>query len=183
MKIKIEYIVIVLLVAALLLQWTCLGPNSSNPTISTKVEVKWDTIKSETPVYIPKWNTRTEIDIDTFTTPIDTNAILKDYFAIYHYIDTVGTDSVNIIISDSITKNNIASRQVNYKVIYPTITVTKETVINKRQFYYGVGVSPQGVGPQFLYKTKNNHVYGLGIDFNKNLKPTIEASMYWKFGK
>lgn len=174
---------IVLLVAALLLQWTCLGPNSSESTTSTKVEVKWDTIKSETPVYIPKWNTRTEIDIDTFTTPIDTNAILKDYFAIYHYIDTVGTDSVNIIINDSITKNNIASRQVNYKVIYPTITVTKETVINKRQFYYGAGVSPQGVGPQFLYKTKNNHVYGLGVDFNRNLNPTLRASMYWKFGK
>ena len=130
MKIKIEYIIIVLLVAALLLQWTCSDVKVEGTTI-TKTEVKWDTIKTETPVYVPKWNTRTEVDIDTFTLPIDTNAILGDYFAIYNYIDTVGTDSVKIVINDSITTNKIASRQVNYKVIYPTITVTKETVINK----------------------------------------------------
>lgn len=182
MKIKIEYIIIVLLVAALLLQWTCSDVKVEGTTI-TKTEIKWDTIKTETPVYVPKWSTRTEIDIDTFTTPIDTNAILGDYFAIYNYIDTIGTDSVKIVINDSITTNKIASRQVNYKVIYPTITVTKETVINKQQFYYGLGISPQGVGPQFLYKTKNNHVYGLGVDINKSLKPTLELSMYWKFGK
>jgi hypothetical protein len=182
LKIKIEYIIIVLLVAALLLQWTCSDVKVEGTTI-TKTEVKWDTIKTETPVYVPKWNTRTEVDIDTFTLPIDTNAILGDYFAIYNYIDTVGTDSVKIVINDSITTNKIASRQVNYKVIYPTITVTKETVINKQQFYYGIGVSPQSIGPKVLYKTKNNHVYGLGVDINTNLNPTLELSMYWKFGK
>jgi hypothetical protein len=111
MKVKIEYIIIALLVIALLLQRACSSSQDENTT-SIKTEIKWDTIKTEVPKYIPKWSTRTEIDIDTFTTPIDTLAILTDYYAIYNYSDTVGTDSVQIVINDTISTNKITSRSV-----------------------------------------------------------------------
>ena len=185
MKLKFEYIIIIVLVVALLLQRAC---NKDNIVIetTTKTEIKWDTINNTTPVYVPKWKTRTEIDIDTFTVPIDTVAILKDYYAIYNYIDTVGTDSVKIVINDSITKNNIKSRVVDYKVIYPTITITKETVINKSQLYYGLGITVGNninIGPELLYKTKTNQAFGLGLGVNQNLQPSLSAKMYWKIGK
>lgn len=187
MKLKFEYIIIIALVAALLLQRSC-DSSKNEEEVIIKKEIKWDTISTTTPVYIPKWKTKIEIDIDTFTTPIDTNAILRDYYAIYNYIDTVGTDSVKIVINDTITTNKIASRVVSYDVIYPTITITKETFINKRQFYqgFGLGGNTAGLnylGYEFLYKDKKYNAFGLGAGVDNNLKPTANVKMYWKIGK
>ena len=182
MKIKIEYIIIVLLVAALLLQWTCSGSKVEGVTTTT-TEIKWDTIKTEVPKYVPQWSTRTEIDIDTFTTPIDTLAILTDYYAIYSYSDTVGTDSVQIVIHDTVSTNKIVSRSIKYNIMYPTITITKETVINKPQFFYGIGLGTKSIGPEVLYKSKKNHAYGLGIGVNSDLQPNFSFRMYWSIGK
>jgi hypothetical protein len=182
LKIKIEYIIIALLVIALLLQRACSSSQDENTT-SIKTEIKWDTIKTEVPKYIPKWSTRTEIDIDTFTTPIDTLAILTDYYAIYNYSDTVGTDSVQIVINDTISTNKITSRSVKYNIMYPTITITKTTTINKPQLFYGISVGTKSIGPEVLYKSKKNHTYGLGVGINDNLQPNFAFRMYWSIGK
>ena len=187
MKFKFEYIIIAALVVALLLQRACSSDNDVVTKTTITKEIKWDTITNTTPVYIPKWHTRTEVNIDTFTTPIDTLAILKDYYIIYNYTDTIGTDSIKIVVNDSITKNKILSRIVDYKVMYPTITITKETVLNKAQFYYGLGVGAGAgsvnLGPELLYKTKSNHAYGLGLGVNQFLQPSLSIKMYWKIGK
>jgi hypothetical protein len=185
MKFKFEYIIIIVLVVVLLLQRTCNNDNIIAETV-IKTKIKWDTINTITPKYIPKWKTRIEIDIDTFTVPIDTIAILKDYYAIYAYSDTISTDSVTIVMNDSITKNKILSRIVDYKILYPTINITKETVINTSQLYYGLGIRAGvniGIGPELLYKTKNNQAFGLGLEVNQNLQPSLSARMYWKIGK
>jgi hypothetical protein len=186
LKIKIEYIIIVLLVVALILQRQCSSPGDVTEKIT--VETKYDTIKEKTPVYVPKWDTRTEVDIDTFLSPVDSLAILKEFYTLYNYIDTVGTDSVKIVINDSITTNKIIARQVDYKVIYPTITITKEKTVNKTQYFYGFGLggSSNGfnyVGPELMLKTKTNTAYGLGIGINNNLSPVVNFRMYWKIGK
>lgn len=185
MKLKIEYIIIILLVVALFLQRQCSSPEV---TSKTHVFVDYDTIEKETPVYVPKWKTRTEVDIDTFLSPVDSLAILKEFYTLYNYIDTVGTDSVKIVINDSITTNKIIARQVNYKVIYPTVTITHEKYVKETQYYYGLGLggSRNGfnfVGPEFMLKTKNDKMYGLGIGVNNNLSPVISFRMYWKIGK
>lgn len=186
MKIKIEYIIIGILVVALLLQRQCSSPGTVTEKVT--VETKYDTIKKETPVYVPKWDTRTEVDIDTFLSPVDSLAILKEFYTLYTYIDTVGTDSVNIVIKDSITTNKILARQVDYKVIYPTITITKEKFVKETQYYYGFGLggSKDGfnyVGPELMLKTKTDKIYGIGIGINNNLSPVINFRMHWKIGK
>lgn len=186
MKIKIEYIIIALLVVALFLQRQCSSPGET--VTKTKVEIKYDTIKKETPVYVPKWNTKTEVNIDTFLSPVDSLAILKEFYTLYNYIDTVGTDSVKIVINDSITTNKIIARQVNYKVIYPTITITHEKYLKETQYYYGFGLggSSSGfdyVGPELMLKTKNDKAYSLGVGVNNNLSPVVNFRMYWKIGK
>lgn len=186
MKLKIEYIIIGILVVALLLQRQCSSPGTVTEKVT--VETKYDTIKKETPVYVPKWNTRTEVNIDTFLSPVDSLAILKEFFTLYTYIDTVGTDSVNIVIKDSITTNKIIARQVDYKVIYPTITITKEKFVKETQYYYGFGIggSKNGfnyVGPELMLKTKTDKIYGIGIGVNNTLSPVINFRMHWKIGK
>lgn len=186
MKIKIEHIIIAILVVALILQRQCSSPGDVTEKII--IETRYDTIKKETPVYTPKWNTRTEVDIDTFLSPVDSLAILKEFYILYNYIDTVGTDSVKIIINDSVTTNKIIARQVNYKVIYPTITITKEKMLNKTQYFYGFGIGARNngfnyVGPELMLKTKTNKAYGLGVGINNNLSPVANFRMYWKIGK
>jgi hypothetical protein len=185
LKLKIEYIIIALLVVALFLQRQC-----SSPDVVEKVttEIKYDTINKQTSVYVPKWNTRTEVNIDTFLSPVDSLAILKEFYTLYNYIDTVGTDSVKIVINDSVTTNKIIARQVDYKVIYPTITITKEKFVKETQYYYGLslGGSKEGfdyVGPELLLKTKSDKVYGLGVGINNDLSPVINFRTYWKIGK
>ena len=89
-------------------------------------------------------------------------------------------------MNDSITKNKILSRIVDYKIIYPTITITKETVINKSQLYYGLGIKAGAnisIGPELLYKTKTNQAFGLGLEVNQNFQPSLSIRMYWKIGK
>lgn len=186
MKFKIEYIIITLLVLALVLQRQC--SSSGDIVTKTKVEIKYDTIKKETPVYVPKWNTKTEVDIDTFLSPVDSLAILKEFYTLYNYIDTVGTDSVKIVINDSITTNKIIARQVKYKVIYPTVTITHEKYLKETQYYYGFGFGGgrsgfNYVGPEFMLKTKNNKAYNVGVGINNNLSPVVNFRMYWKIGK
>lgn len=190
MTLKFEYVIIAILLVIILLQRACLNPTTQE--VKTKVEtiIQIDTLKSETPVYIPKWNTKVDVRIDTFTTPIDTVAILKNYYALYNYIDTVGTDSAKVIINDTISKNQIKSRKVYTQLLYPVITttITKEFIIKKPQFYYGLGlgVSKQGMnnfGPELLYKTKNDQAYGLGLGVDKTFSPSINFKIYWKIGK
>jgi hypothetical protein len=187
MKFKFEYIVIALLAVALLLQRQCSSSHDIEKVV-TKVEIKYDTIEHETPVYYPKWKTRTEVDIDTFTVPIDTMAVLRDYYAKYYYSDTTGTDSVQIVINDTISTNKIASRKVNFRVIYPTVTITRELYKKETQFYYGFGIGgyTKGltyIGPEVMLKTKANNAYGLGVGINNNFEPSVNFKMYWKIGK
>ena len=186
LKFKIEYIIITLLVVVIFLQRQCSSPGEVTEKIT--VETKYDTIEKETPVYVPKWNTRTEANIDTFLTPVDSLAILKEFFTLYNYIDTVGTDSVQIVINDSVMTNKIIARQVNYKVIYPTITITKEKTVNNTQYYYGLGLGAgrngfNYAGPEFMLKTKTDKIYGLGIGINNNLSPVVTFRLCWKIGK
>ena len=187
MKTKITYISIIVLLIGVIVYLLTQG-NTQEERVEIKTTIEKIPVKVETPVYVPKWRTKVEIDIDTFTVPIDTNAILRDYYAIYNYIDTVGTDSIKIVINDTITTNKIASRVVSYNIKYPIITTTKEIFVNKRQFYqgFGLGGNTTGLnylGYEFLYKDKKRNAFGLGAGVDNNLKPTANVKMYWKIGK
>ena len=158
-------------------------------TIKTKIE--YITVEKKIPQYIPKWKTRVEnkIDIDTFLTNVDTFAILKDYYSKYYYEDTLSLDTLGyVLIKDTISKNNITSRDINYKVLIPKITIEKTIYINKREFYTGFGIigNPQQInyiGAELLYKTKKKHAFSLGVGVNQNFIPVVSSRMYWKLGK
>ena len=130
---NIQSVIIVALIITIFLLRQCNPTQPSEDTIITKVEVKWDTIKKEVPKYIPKLVSKTEIDIDTFTIPIDTTAILKDYYSVNYYEDYQELDSLTLTIKDSISQNRIYLRLLEYKIAYPTKTITKE--IYKLIFY------------------------------------------------
>jgi hypothetical protein len=188
---NIQTLLIVALVVIIILLRSC-NNNSvpTEPTVITKVEVKYDTITKYVPEYVPKLITKVEYVHDTVvrTQPIDTVAILKDYFATYVYEDHQELDSLNITIKDSVTQNKIISRSIAYDLIYPTTTITKEIYLNNKEFYYGLNLNGKSdqlnyLGGSILYRTKSKQIYSVGLGVNQNMEPVISAGLYWKIGK
>ena len=191
---NIQNLLIVVLVIILLLR-SCGGDKDiistkiSEPTTITKVEIRYDTIKTVVNKYIPKWRDRIVIKTDTILASIDTLAILKDYYAKYVYSDTLMIDTVGYaIINDTITRNSIFSRNVTTNILIPTITQTNTVYINKSEWYWGLNLTGRSsqinyLGGGLLYKSKNKNIYGLGVGVNETFQPVISASYYIKIGK
>lgn len=188
---NIQTLLIIALIAVILLMRSCDRKSSPvEPTVITKVEVKYDTIVKIVPEYVPKWYKKIEYSVDTLLVekPIDTAAILKDYFATYVYEDVQRLDSLTLTIKDSVSQNKIASRSISYELLYQTKTITKETYLNNREFYWGLDVKGRldqlnYVGGNILYKTKKKNIYGIGIGVNQQFQPVISGQLYWKIGK
>ena len=142
---NIQTIIIIVLVIVIILLRECGGEKEkADPEIEriVKIETKYDTIIKNVPTYVPKYRTKviTKTIHDTVQLSIDTASILEDYFASYAYIDNIKADSIDLTIFDTISQNKIISRSIDYSLIYPTTTITKERVINKREFYTGFGI-------------------------------------------
>lgn len=198
---NIQPVLIIVLIVVIILQRNCSGPsvNLNLPNnnvltegaVITKIETKWDTITLDSLVYVPKWNTKIEYrtEYETIIQDIDTVSILKDYYSKYFYSDTIDLDSLgNIIINDTITKNSILSRKIKPSIYIPTTTITRDSLITKRELYYGLGLATNKqqfsyVGGELLYRSRRKHVYGVGIGVNNELQPVLSGRIMWKIGK
>ena len=189
---NIKNVVILGLVIVIILLQKCSGNHTetpTEPTIITKVETRYDTITKEVPTYIPKIVTKIVYNTDTLSIvqPVDTAAILADYFATYVYQDIQNFDSLNIQITDSISQNQIMARSVKYDLIYPTTVITQTEFINNREFYAGFGLTGTKqqldyVGASLLYRTKKKKVFGVGIGLDSELQPKISTQFLWQLG-
>ena len=183
-----------MLVIIIILLRSCNGRgNSVGPQIITEIETKYDTIQTLKETYIPKWQTKivteTIIETDTFLQPIDTLAILQDYYTKYSYQDTIKIDTLGYaIINDTITKNSIFSRDIKTYFTLPSTTVTNKIYLNKIEFYGGLGVvggrnQLNYIGGEILMKTRKQTIIGLGLGINQDFQPALSGKMYWKIGK
>ena len=198
---NIQPVLIVVLIVVIILQRNCSGPSvnlnlPNNNTLAegaviTKIETKWDTLTLDSLVYVPKWNTKIEYqtEYETITQDIDTLSILKDYYSKYFYSDTIDLDSFgSIVINDTITKNSIITRKVKPTLHIPTTTITRDSLITKRELYYGLGLAANKqqfsyVGGELLYRSRRKHIYGVGIGVNNELQPVFSGRIMWKIGK
>lgn len=187
---NIQTLLIVALVIIILFMRDCRGGNDPiEPKVITKVEVKWDTLKIDSLVYVPKWKTKIKIIHDTIPSDVDTLSILKDYYTKYFYTDTLNLDSLgSIIINDTISKNSILSRKIQPNVLIPTTTIINTVYINENEFYLGVGLQGKTnqlnyLGGEMLWRSKKRNVYGFGLGVNQDFQPVLSTRMYWRIGK
>ena len=186
---NIQSLLIVVLIVVIFLMRSCSGKGTPvEPQIIRDTIVESVIIEKEYPVYVPKVKYITKVNIDTFSTPIDTSAILSDYYAIKTYEDKQVLDSLNLVITDTISQNQILGRKIAYNFTYPRKTIKETIYLNKRELYFGVGVTGnpdqlQYLGGEMVYKNKKRQAYGLGVGVDQNLVPVISARMYWKLGK
>jgi hypothetical protein len=164
-------------------------PTPVEGTVITKIETKWDTVKIDSLVYVPKWRVRVDTVHDTIPFNIDTLSILKDYYVRYFYVDTLDFDSLgNIIVNDTVSQNKIISRRIIPSLYIPTRIITRDSLISKNEFYYGFGLAGNQqqfnyIGGELLYRSKRKKVIGAGLGINQNLQPVASLRIMWKIGK
>ena len=192
---NIQTLLVVVLAALLFLQRGCSSTPPVEPEVITEVVTQWDTIRVAEKEYVPKYIRKTVVEIDTFSVPIDTISILKDYYAKYFYTDTIQLDTLgSIIVNDTITRNLISFRDVQSNIFIPTTTITNTTYLYKRELFWGVAVggminpvqneSPINyVSGELMYVNKKRNVYGFGLGVDKDFFPIVSGRLYWKIGK
>ena len=186
---SIQNVLIIALVLVLLYQSQCSRKDPVEPEVIVTIETKWDTVNVTQTEYVPKWRTKVVTEHDTIPQDIDTMSILKDYYAKYHYTDTLTLDTLGfLVLNDTISKNSVLSRSFTSDISIPTTTITKEIYLNKREFYWGMGLSGDKsqlnyLGGEFMYKNKQRNMFGVGMGVNQDLQPVVSGRMYWKIGK
>jgi hypothetical protein len=185
---NIQSLLIAVLVIIILIQRSCSGPVEPTERIIRDTIIEYVTIEKEYPVYVPQVKYVTKVDIDTFSTPIDTAAILADYYAIRTYEDTQVLDSLDLTITDTVSQNQILGRKIAYNFTYPRKTIKETIYINPREFYVGLGLTGDKtqinyLGGELMYRNKRKQAYGFGLGVNQDLQPVFTGRMYWKIGK
>lgn len=137
--------------------------------------VKQDTAYIPQPyaVYLPgkappafeKWDTLYLPEI----MPVDTAAILQDYFSFYVYDDEVKHKYGRTFIKDTVSRNKIVGRQVTHDLLVPSITKTITlTMPPKNQVYLGAALfgnqrePASGYGIDISLKTKHDRILEAG---------------------
>lgn len=198
---NIQTIIIVVLLVIVLLQQQCSkstidfnmfgkGKTIRDTAYVTKIETRWKTIKVDSIVYVPKWRVKTDTVNKTkiILKDVDTAAILRDYYATYFYPDTLNLDTLGkIVISDSVTQNTIISRSIQPNLTIPERTIYRDSIINKREFYAGIGLAGTKqqfnyIGGELLYRSKRKQVIGIGAGINQDLQPVLSGRLMWKLG-
>jgi hypothetical protein len=186
---NIQTLLIVVLIGIIILMRSCSTTSPTKPKTIIKTTIEYIPVTDTVPEYIPKWSEKIIVEIDTFREPIDTTEILKDYYSKYYYVDTLKVDTFGfVLVKDTVSQNKIASRNIEYNINVPKITIEKTTYLNNREFYLGPSIQGNReqlnyVGGELYFKTKKSQLYGVGIGVNNNLQPVLKAGMYWKIGK
>lgn len=118
------------------------------------------------------------------------DSLLKEFFALKTYYDTVRLDTLGYVsVIDSVQKNGIIGRSfhTNYKI--PTVTVTK-TITHyappTSALFFGGGVEGNktlgvtGANVGILYKSKKDKIVGLNVGSTIGQQLTFGISSYWK---
>lgn len=118
------------------------------------------------------------------------DSLLKEFFALKTYYDTVRLDTLGYVsIIDSVQKNGILGRSfhTNYKI--PTVTVTK-TITHyappTANLFFGGGVQGNqtlgvtGASLGILYKSKKDKIVGINVGSTIGEQLNFGISSYWK---
>ena len=197
-KTNFSYIIIAVLIAVIFLQRSCSSSTNNGKEILKVDGKKYEVLKRKidtvmVPVNHNVYKSGKDIyhDVPVYIQiPLnaDTAAILKEYFAMHVYKDTLQLkDSLGYVsVIDTITKNGLMGREWNAKV--NKITINNTTFLKelpRTQLYLGGSLGIQkpnytSIGFNAILKTKNDHMYGIGIGTNSQLNTYIQGSMLWK---
>lgn len=163
---------------------------SDTVTVDSLVEVE---VEIEVPVEI-EVEKRIEVPV---LTPVDTNEILKIYFAKIQHKEvlTLPNNVGTVTITDTISKNSIVNRKfisdIKQMIVKDTI-YTKEPKKGQMFFGFNGGFNKSNVvshiGTGLMYKTKEDKIFHVGLGVANRLldgtsgqfTPYVDGGVYWK---
>jgi hypothetical protein len=198
-KLDFKTATIVALVALLLLTRMCSSPAPTNGNIVKvngkqyeQVQHKVDTVTivKTTTVYRPGKTIYAQPTKPT-TPPkgINKDSIVKEYYGVMIYKDTLRLQDKQgyVSVTDTVSENKIVGRvwnaHINTQIIHDQ-TIIKE--LPRTQLYVGGIIGGDKVdlincvGPAFIIKTKQDHIYSLGIGYNSNNNIAVQGGIFWK---
>lgn len=129
-------------------------------------------------------------DPDYARLKVQYDSLLKEFFALKIYADTVRLDTLGYVsVIDSIQKNGIIGR--SYRTNYKIPTITNTVTIHhydkpKAQLYWGGGLelsptlAPTGAHGGLILKTKKDQLIGLKVGTGIGGGINYGFSSYWK---
>lgn len=198
---KLEYktlIIVILAVILLVVRMCSSGDQTSHPTVKIdgkkyeQVQHKVDTVvvTKNVVVYRPGKTIYSQpLPPTTPPTSIKKDSIVKQYYGVTVYKDTVKLKDNQgyVSVTDTVTQNKIVGRLWNAHINTTTIhdnNIVKE--LPKTQLYIGavMGFDKANVvnfaGPSLLLKTKQDHIYSLGVGYSNTKALSIQGGIYWK---
>jgi hypothetical protein len=198
-KLDLKILLIIGLIIALLLTRMCSGGDQTTPPTVKVDGKKYELLKhtidtvyipKDTIVYRPGKVIYKDPPIQILPpTKIDTSAVIKEYYSKIVYRDTLNLNEGGgtITVTDTVSQNKIIGRlwkaSIKQKVIHD-VTIVKD--LPKTQIYIGGAAGfdkvniVNFVGPSILLKTKQDHIYSLGVGYNNNKTVSIQGGIYWK---
>lgn len=179
MRIKFEWIIILILLGIIFIMRACSGcKKTPGETVINKTDTTYihdtTTIPSK-PILKSVYLKGKEIPITihdvTFIDTskqvvIDSAKILEDYLKTRYYESMDITEHGSITIKDSITQNKIKWRDIVYDLKIPVVTNTRTLFQSNRQLYAGIDLGGTAnwiqFGGQLTYKTGKDQMYHLG---------------------
>lgn len=117
--------------------------------------------------------------------PVDTEAILHSYYTSRYYRTQHRDSSADIVVEDSVYRNELTWQKITYKLIRPTeikTTIITPPAKQRAKLFVGLAASAgivPAAGPDLLFLTKKDNGYRAGIKIGA-AKPAYEAAIYWK---
>ena len=199
---KLDYktLIIVVLAVILLITRMCSSPPTPPNTTTVKLDGKKYELVSHKidTVYVPTvtikylpGKTIPQQHLKPTTPPANINkdSIVKDYYSTTVYKDTVKLKNNQgyVSVTDTVSKNKIVGRvwnaHINSTIIHDN-SVIKDLPVT--QVYIGglMGFDKNSlinfVGPSLLLKTKQDHIYSLGVGYSSNKVLAVQGGIYWK---
>jgi hypothetical protein len=120
-------------------------------------------------------------------THVDTASILEDYYLIKVYIDTLSDGTIQSVIRDSITMNELVGREFKYRILKEKETIITNTIIKSNTgLFLGANIGRSknefGFGPSISYVTKKPMLIGINYDLlNKDMYLTAQWRLFGKY--
>ncbi len=99
---------------------------------------------------------------------VDSLAVVRDYFAIRQYRDSMENDTVKIIVMESVGQNRVMDRKIDWKLKLPITTVIEAHTERTRKLLIGGLVSKDslrtGLYLSAAYQNKKDMIFVAGYD-------------------
>lgn len=123
------------------------------------------------------------------------NILGNKHFETKFYSDTFAVGKYgHIFIDNTVKENKLISSKLRYDLKIPEKTITIKKTVPYRQLYLGLEALGNSTDPLSgvliggIFKTKKDHLYGLGVGYVKSPQVSsgdvmIKASIYWPIKK